>query len=263
MQAMEPVVCRRARPLLGTLVDVQAEGPDAEVAVVAAFEEIAAVHALLSFHAYDSELQAINRATPGTRLTADHRTLAVLRLAAALHDASARAFDCRVGTAQALADARFPVAFAGDIVIKQTDASMDLGGIAKGYAVDRAIEVMRVHAIERAVVNAGGDLRHHGVRPMVVQVRAPRNAASIATTVTLDNAALASSTAGGLGARVDGASRIRDADRIDLPALAGATVQAPTCMLADALTKVVLATRGITHPLLHQEGVAVVVYSPA
>ncbi|MDV6320932.1 FAD:protein FMN transferase, partial [Chromohalobacter sp. HP20-39] len=113
--------------------------------------------------------------------------------------------------------------------IKQTRASMDLGGIAKGYAVDRAIEVMRALAIERAVVNAGGDLRHHGARPMTVQVRDPRNAARIAVTVTLDNAALASSTAGGLGARADSASRIHNADRIDLPALAGATVQAPTC----------------------------------
>lgn len=258
---MEPAVFRRARPLLGTLVDVQAEGPDAEVAVAAAFNEIAAVHALLSFHAHSSELQAINRAVPGARLRVDSRTLAVLHLACALHDASARAFDCRVGTAQALADARFPVVFDGDILIKQTDASMDLGGIAKGYAVDRAIEVMRALATERAVVNAGGDLRHHGARPMTVQVREPRNAARIVATVMLDNAALASSTAGGLGADAESVSRLHNAERISLPAFAGATVLAPTCMLADALTKVVLATGDVAHPLLGQYGAAVAVYS--
>lgn len=259
---VEAVVCRRARPLLGTLVDVQAEGPDADAAVAAAFGEIAAVHALLSFHAHDSELQVINRAVPGTRLRVDPRTLAVLRLAAALHDASARAFDCRVGAPQALADARFPVVFDGDIVIKQTDASMDFGGIAKGHAVDCAIEVLRGFAIERAVVNAGGDLRHHGARPMTVQVRDPRNAARVATSVWIDNAALASSTVGGLGARADGASRIHDAEHRQLPALAGATVLAPTCMQADALTKVVLATGDVTHPLLAQYGAAVALYSP-
>lgn len=251
---MEPGVCRRARPLLGTLVDVQAAGPDADAAVAAAFDEIAAVHALLSFHALDSELQAINRAAPGEQLHVDPRTLTVLRLAATLYGASARAFDCRVGTPEQLADTRFPIAFDGDILIKQTRASMDLGGIAKGYAVDRAIEVMRALAIERAVVNAGGDLRHHGALPMTVQVRDPRNAARIAVTVTLDNAALASSTAGGLGARADSASRIHNADRIDLPALAGATVQAPTCMLADAFTKIVLATGDVAHPLLKRYG---------
>lgn len=257
---MKPLVCRRARPLLGTLVDVQAEGPDAEAAMAAAFDEIAAVHALLSFHAHDSELQAINRAVSGARLRVDPRTLAVLRLACALHDASARAFDCRVGTAEQLADTRFPVAFEGDVLLKQTDASMDLGGIAKGFAVDCAIEVMRDFAIERTVVNAGGDLRHHGARPMTVRVRDPRNAARIATKVTLDNAALASSTAGGLGAGAESVSRIHNAERTSLPALAGATVQAPTCMLADALTKVVLATGGVAHPLLSQYGAAVAVY---
>lgn len=260
---MEVAVCRRARPLLGTLVDVQTEGPDAEAAVVAALDEIAAVHALLSFHAHDSELQAINRAAPGTRLQVDPRTLAVLRLAATLHDTSAHAFDCRVGSPQVLlADARFPIAFDSDVVIKQTDASMDLGGIAKGHAVDCAVEVLRGFAIERAVVNAGGDLRHHGARPMTVQVRDPRNAARVAASVLLDNAALASSTAGGLGARTDSASRIHDAGRTPLPALAGATVQAPTCMLADALTKVVLATGDATHPLLAQYGATVALYSP-
>lgn len=255
---MDVAVCRRARPLLGTLVDVQAEGAYADAAVAAAFDEIAAVHALLSFHARDSELQAINQAVPGARLQVDPRTLVVLRLAAALYDASARAFDCRVGV---LADTRFPIAFEGDVVIKQTDAAMDLGGIAKGYAVDCAIDVLRGFDVERAVVNAGGDLRHYGVRPMTVQVRDPRNAARTAATVLLDNAALASSTAGGWGAHADSASRIHDADRTYLPALAGATVQAFTCMLADALTKVVLATGDAKHPLLAQYGATVAVYS--
>nr|WP_199027902.1 FAD:protein FMN transferase [Ralstonia sp. ASV6] len=259
---MAAVVCRRARPLLGTLVDVQAEGPGAQAAVAAAFDEIAAVHALLSFHAPHSELQVINRGVPGARLLVDHRTLAVLRLAATLYDASAHAFDCRVGTPEQLADMRFPIAVDGDVLFKQTKASMDLGGIAKGYAVDRAIEVMQAHEIERAVVNAGGDLRHDGVRPMVVQVRDPRNAAHVAMMVTLDNAALASSTAGGLGAHAGSVSRIHDAHRAHLPALAGATVQAPTCMLADALTKIVLAMGDAAQPLLDRYSATVALYSP-
>lgn len=260
---MDAPVCRRARPLLGTLVEVRAEGSDAGVAVAAALDEIAAVHALLTLHAEDSELQAINRAAPGERLIADSRTLAVLRLAAELHDLSERAFDCRIGPVDFLADTRFPVSFDGDIVVKETCAHMDLGGIAKGFAVDCAIDVLRGFAVESALVNAGGDLRHHGTHPMSVQVRDPRNAARVAVSVLLDNAALASSTAGGFGAAVESASRIRDASGRMLPPLAGATVQAPSCMLADALTKVVLATGDEAHPLLTRYGGAVVVYSPA
>ncbi|NWK43442.1 FAD:protein FMN transferase [Ralstonia pickettii] len=254
--------CRRARPWLGTLVDVQAEGLEAEAAVAAAFDEIAAVHALLSFYAADSELHAINRAPPGAQLRVDPRTLTVLRLASTLHAASARAFDCRVGTPEQLADTRFPVAFAGDVVCKQTHALINLGGIAKGYAVDRAIETIQGFAVENAIVNAGGDLRHRGSNPTTVQIRDPRNAARITATVLLDNAALATSTVGGLGAGPDDPSRIHNADRLALPALAGATVQAPTCVLADALTKIVLATGDATHPLLAEYGAAVTVYSP-
>jgi thiamine biosynthesis lipoprotein len=260
---VEPKVYRRARPLLGTLVDVQAEGPDAEIAVAAALDEVDAVQALLSFHANDSELQTINRAAPGVRLLVDSHTLVVLRLAAALYVASAGAFDCRLGAPDMLANVRFPVVFDDEFIVKETRASMDLGGIAKGYAVDCAIEVIRSFNIERAIVNAGGDLRHYGVRPMSVQVRNPRNAAQVAASVPLDNAGLASSTAGGLDAHADSTSRIYDANRRSLPALAGATVLAPTCMLADALTKVVLATGDATHPLLTRYGAAVTLYSPA
>lgn len=260
---MESRVCRRARPLLGTLVDVHVEGPDADVAVAAGLGEVATVHALLSFHANDSELQMINRAAPGARLILDTRTLAVLRLTATLYAASVGAFDCRVGASYMHTDMRFPVAFDGDLVVKRTRASMDLGGIAKGYAVDCAIDVINSFNIERGVVNAGGDLRHCGVRPMTVRVRNPGNAAQFAASVLLDNDALASSTAGGLGARANSASRIYDANRGLLPALAGATVQAPTCMLADALTKVVLATGDVAHPLLSQYGATVALYSPA
>lgn len=87
-----------------------------------------------------------------------------------------------------------------------------------------------------------------------MQIRDPRNAARITATVLLDNAALATSTVGGLGAGPDDPSRIHNADRLALPALAGATVQAPTCVLADALTKIVLATGDATHPLLAEYG---------
>lgn len=42
---------------------------------------------------------------------------------------------------------------------------LDFGGIAKGYAVDRVIEILASHGIERALVNAGGDLRAVGATP--------------------------------------------------------------------------------------------------
>jgi thiamine biosynthesis lipoprotein len=61
---------------------------------------------------------------------------------------------------------------------RQPGVSIDLGGIAKGYAVDRAIERLRAMGIERALVKAGGDLRVIGAPPgkpaWTVQLEDPR-----------------------------------------------------------------------------------------
>lgn len=53
----------------------------------------------------------------------------------------------------------------------------DLGGFAKGYAIDRAIDRLREAGIHNAIVNAGGDLRaigKHGERPWRIGIRHPR-----------------------------------------------------------------------------------------
>ncbi len=55
---------------------------------------------------------------------------------------------------------------------------IDLGGIAKGEAVDRVVELLRARSIERALVNAGGDVRALGrraERPWRIGIRAPRD----------------------------------------------------------------------------------------
>ncbi len=61
---------------------------------------------------------------------------------------------------------------------------LDFGAFAKGYAVDRAIDVLRELGIDNAVVNAGGDLRaigRHGDRPWRVGIRHPREAGILAS----------------------------------------------------------------------------------
>ena len=55
--------------------------------------------------------------------------------------------------------------------------SYDLGAIAKGYAIDHAVERLREFGIQNAIVNAGGDLRaigQHGNRPWRIGIRHPR-----------------------------------------------------------------------------------------
>src|SRR5690606_39073535 len=57
------------------------------------------------------------------------------------------------------------------------DIRIDLGGIAKGYAVDRAAEILRGYGVEHATVSAGGDSRLMGDkngRPWIVGIKNPR-----------------------------------------------------------------------------------------
>ncbi|MFT5082175.1 MAG: thiamine biosynthesis lipoprotein [Lentisphaeria bacterium] len=65
------------------------------------------------------------------------------------------------------------------VFFKNPDVYIDLGGIAKGYAVDRASEIMRTYGIEHATVSAGGDSRVLGDRrgrPWIIGIKNPRKA---------------------------------------------------------------------------------------
>lgn len=77
------------------------------------------------------------------------------------------------------------------------DVSLDLGAIAKGYAVDRAIDALRSRGITKAVVNAGGDLYALGTapdgEPWRIGVRDPSDARRMAETLDVADAAIGTS----------------------------------------------------------------------
>jgi len=73
------------------------------------------------------------------------------------------------------------------------DTQIDLGAFAKGYGLDRAMEVLRGHGIDNAIVNAGGDLRvlgRHGDRPWRIGIRAPRGGGVLAAVEARDGEAV-------------------------------------------------------------------------
>jgi thiamine biosynthesis lipoprotein len=77
------------------------------------------------------------------------------------------------------------------------DVGLDLGGIAKGYGVDRAVEVLRRHGIEHAIVNVGGDLYAMGAgvagEPWRVGVRSPEHPDRTVTMLPVQDRAVATS----------------------------------------------------------------------
>jgi thiamine biosynthesis lipoprotein len=72
-----------------------------------------------------------------------------------------------------------------------------LGGVAKGYAVDRAIEVLRAHNIHHAIVNAGGDIRTIGFKtendPWRVALQDPGDKTEYITIINLQDMSVATS----------------------------------------------------------------------
>lgn len=73
---------------------------------------------------------------------------------------------------------------------------VDLGGIAKGYAVDRAVAALRKAGIRHASVSAGGDSRLLGDRrgrPWMVGIKNPRDPQAVAITLPLENGAISTS----------------------------------------------------------------------
>ena len=73
---------------------------------------------------------------------------------------------------------------------------IDLGGIAKGYAVDQSVGRLRALGIQHAMVNAGGDTRLLGDRrgkPWIVGIRDPRNEGRVVTRLPLADEALSTS----------------------------------------------------------------------
>lgn len=82
------------------------------------------------------------------------------------------------------------------IYFKNKNVKIDLGGIAKGYAVDRSISILRKNGIESGIVSAGGDSRIIGDRkgrPWFVGVRDPRNRKGLVAKLPVRNEAISTS----------------------------------------------------------------------
>jgi thiamine biosynthesis lipoprotein len=248
-------ICRRVRPLLGTLVEIAAAGPLA--AVDAAFGAVLEVHRLMSFHEVESDVSRINMARPREEILVNPHTYRVLRFARQVSAASDGVFDVTVGDvlvrhgflpASPTEDPRPREATWSDLFVLpgnrvwwRRPGRIDLGGIAKGYAVDRAIETLQGHGVRGGLVNAGGDLRMFG-EPQPVHVRMPEAPGMLAPLGLFAECALATSAAYFSSVDSDGrpVEPLVDLERRIGSARPGsATVVAADCMTADALTKVV------------------------
>ena len=216
---------RRTLPIMGTLGEVAVLHGDeryAQRAIDAAFEELRRVEGVLTRYRPDSEIGRANRLAFSAALPVSAETAKVLSQSLRWAEASGGAFDPCLGRAIGLWDVsnrHQPPAlnevhrYAGrnlyralevgrsgseDVVLfHEEDMGVDLGGIGKGYGVDRAVAVLREWGVRDALVNLGGDLYAMGVSedgdPWKVGVQSPDDAQALVATLPMSDRGVATS----------------------------------------------------------------------
>lgn len=173
---------------MGTLVEISVHEKDKEIAntsIQKAFHEIRRLENLLSIHIQNSEVSKINRAAGKTAVPVSQEVIEVIQRSLFWSEKTKGAFDITIGPAQELWDfekssppSKASIAEAikkidsakiqlGQHTVFLTEEKMaiNLGAIAKGYAVDKAIQILKNNKIKNALINAGGDLKTLGKNP--------------------------------------------------------------------------------------------------
>lgn len=264
----------RARPLLGTTVSIRVEGlaeAQSHRAIDEAFAEIALVHRLMSFQEKESDISRLNCEAWDAAQEVHPATFEVLHWARRIAEASNGVFDITIAPKLVgwgmlpVPNSRYepdPRARWRDVELGGDDCTVrfrrplwiDVSGIAKGYAVDRAIERIQQFGVRQGCVNAGGDLRVFGPdeERVALQLPAPADAVPM---LNIQSAAVASSS-GHIEQRThQGEIRGPHVDArsgASVPVVRFACVVAETCLIADALTKPVLALGTESENLLHE-----------
>jgi FAD:protein FMN transferase len=195
---------KSSRLLMGTLVEITLPGEEkaAKATTEAILSELKRVEDLTSFHK-PSELTRINDQSGNGPVKANAELLSLIRESLRFAKETHGAFDPTVGPLTRLwnfsgGNPRLPTqaeitaalakvgwrrvkidSEAGTIELPDRGMALDLGGIAKGYALERAAAVIRKRGISAALVNAGGDVLVVGERepgkPWRIGVQDPRH----------------------------------------------------------------------------------------
>ncbi|MEM6708625.1 MAG: FAD:protein FMN transferase [Pseudomonadota bacterium] len=212
---------QQAADIMGTRVRVEVWHPDAarrERALTEVLDEMRRIDETYSPYKQTSELSRLNREAPTGWVPVRLELMKLLAQSARVSKLTAGAFDVTYASAGRYYDYREASA-PNDATLRAAVAAIDyrhveldwearrvryrhpatyvdLGGIAKGYAVDRAIAILERLGIEQGAVSAGGDSRIIGDRrgePWVVGVRHPRRDGEYAVRLPLADTAVSTS----------------------------------------------------------------------
>jgi thiamine biosynthesis lipoprotein len=207
---------------MGTIIEIILTGDDEEganKAALQAFQEIKRIQTLMSPWMDSSDVTRINRSAGKEWVKVSPETMEVIKKAKEISELSEGGFDITVAplvdlwrkarekkTPPSMEDVKGKLDLVnfeklridpkGKIFLEKEGMAIDLGGIAKGYAVDRAFNILRSLGYKNLIVNAGGDLRVGGTRnnqPWSIGIQNPREPEGILTKIPLSDVAVATS----------------------------------------------------------------------
>ena len=223
------VSCEREDPcstetfVMGTQAWVTIYGLDEEAAEAAAGEALRELHRIEGFMSNwkkDSEISLLNRESDGAPHKLSSELFHVISRAVYFSDITAGAFDISARPLVQLwgfqgGAAKLPTGSEIDAALQKVGyekilldiesksiilppgMELDLAGIAKGYAVDRAVSVLKDHGVERGMINLGGNIYAIGSPPGTkgwrVGIRDPRGGRNTTGSLLLSDAAVATS----------------------------------------------------------------------
>jgi thiamine biosynthesis lipoprotein len=259
----------RCQALLGTFVEICTNQDDSQ-ALDKAFAAVKQIQDLMGFHCPLSELNQINHWAQQVPLKIHSWTAQVLRIAQEVHKQSNGLFNCGVGHRLVSAgllprhmnlskhqlggieDVHF---LDSELITSPKPLCLDLGGIAKGFAVDKAVESLIADGLESGFVNAGGDLRVFGQSPRSIHIRNPIAPMELIDIGSLQNGAIATS-----GLYFTNRDRQQshiinpfapDESKAHIHFSGSYSILANECVYADALTKVLALSSAYDHPCLN------------
>ncbi|MET0281939.1 MAG: FAD:protein FMN transferase [Steroidobacteraceae bacterium] len=211
----------RDEAIMGTRCAVELWAEDrqrGEAAIDAVFADMRRIDTLMSTYKPESEVSRVNRDAGSAPVAITPELFALLETAQYYSKISSGAFDITYASVGYLYDYRAHVhpdeqsiraalpgvdyrqlrldQAARTVFFGKPGMRIDLGGIAKGYAVDRGIDILKARGFGHAMVNAGGDTRVVGDRfgkPWVVGIRHPDRKDELALRVPLTDAAFSTS----------------------------------------------------------------------
>ncbi len=206
---------------MGTRVEVQLWHDDADQAgylLVAAMAEFDRIEAGMSTYLADSQMTRINETAAHEFVTVGPELIDLIDRALQLSVTTNGAFDITYDSVGQFYDFRAGIHPAQEQITSHLDAinyhfvqldretstihfarpgvRINLGGIAKGYAVESVIEVLRAAGVTNALATAGGDTRllgDHGNGPWIVGIRDPDNREGLVTRLALQDEAISTS----------------------------------------------------------------------